>query len=134
MTDDTESRRLVTQQSIDASNRLAAASTDRARELTLDVSERLLLDEIRALREPLESMDKALREGGMWPEIAALRELRGELAGIRTRLDSLVAIQNELRYHGQRLSAIEKRLATLAETRLAAPGPPLSSPPSQGGD
>lgn len=49
---------------------------------------------------------------------AALRQLRGELAGIRTRLDSLVGIEGQLRYQGQRLTAIEKRLTTLVETKL----------------
>lgn len=49
---------------------------------------------------------------------AILRELRGELTGIRTRLDSLAAIEQQQRYHGQRLLAIEKRLTTLVEMKL----------------
>lgn len=76
-----------------------------------------LLGELRAFREPVESMDKALLDGAM-DLPAVLRELRGELAGIRTRLDSLVAIEKELGYQGQRLAAIEKRFAPLAETKL----------------
>lgn len=48
-----------------------------------------------------------------------IRELRGELAWIRARLDSLVAVEKQLAYQGQRLTAIEKRLATLVETKLA---------------
>lgn len=66
---------------------------------------------------------------------SALRELRGELAGIRARLDSLVAIEKQLGYQGQRLTAIEKRLATLVETKVtpvAVPGTTFQSPPGAG--
>ena len=80
---DIETRRLVTQQSIDAS-RGARAYPDPA------------AADIRT----------------------ALRELRGELAGIRMRLDSLVAMEKQLGYQGQRLTAIEKRLATYFTTKL----------------
>lgn len=99
---DTESRRLVTQQSIDASNRPAPAMTDPLLE-----QQRLIeRDELRA----------------------ALREVRDELAGIRSRLDSLVGIEKQLGYYGQRMSAIEKRFATLVETKLTSPGPSTTSP------
>jgi hypothetical protein len=78
----------------------------------------IIQDELRALREPVQSMEKALRERD--DPRSALREIRGELAGIRTRLDSLVAIEKQLGYQGQRLAAVEKRFATLAETTLNA--------------
>jgi uncharacterized coiled-coil DUF342 family protein len=76
-----------------------------------------LLDQLRALREPMDYIDKALRDDRN--EIrTALRELRGELAGIRTRLDGLVGIEQQLRYQSQRIGAVEKRFATLVETKL----------------
>lgn len=56
-----------------------------------------------------------------------LRELRGELVGIRARLDSLGAIEKEVRYHGQRLSAIEQRFGTLVTTTLSTPLPPAAA-------
>ena len=66
-----------------------------------------------------------------------LRELRGELAGIRTRLDSLVAIEKQLSYQGARMSGIEKRLTTLVETRLnqsvPVPSATFQSPPGPAG-
>jgi 3'-5' exoribonuclease-like protein len=65
-----------------------------------------------------------------------LREIRGELAGIRTRLDSLVGVEQQLRYQGQRLSLIEKRLAALVETRvtpLPVPATTFQSPPGPAG-
>lgn len=63
---------------------------------------------------------------------AVLRDVRGELAGIRTRLDSLVAIEKQLGYQAQRIAAIEKRLATLVETRVTpvpVPSTTFQSPP-----
>jgi hypothetical protein len=71
--------------------------------------------EEQALHEPLDRIDKALQEDRDRVR-SALRELRGELAGIRTRLDSLVAIEKHLEYHGGRLAAIERRFATLVTT------------------
>lgn len=56
-----------------------------------------------------------------------LRELRGELAGIRTRLDSLVGIEKQLGYQGQRLAAIERRFATLVETKLEPQASPAAA-------
>jgi hypothetical protein len=84
---DTESRRLITQQSIDASNQSYASPA------YADL-------------------------GGIH---SVLREIRGELGQIRTRLDSLVAIEGQLRYQGGRLGAVEKRLTRLVETKLKAP-------------
>jgi hypothetical protein len=79
--------------------------------------EEALLDQLRGLREPMDRIDRALRDDG--DEVrTALRELRGELAQIRTRLDSLVPIEKQLGWQGQRLTAVEKRLTTLVETRL----------------
>lgn len=103
--------------------------------------EATLLDEIRAISKHLDIIDVQLPVQGQWIEAmqgihAVLRELRGELAGIRTRLDSLVGIEKQLSYQGQRLSAIEKRLAALVETRVT-PAPVLSttfqSPPGPAG-
>lgn len=74
---DTENRRLVTQQSIDASNR---GSTPTAMSDTNP-----LLEQLPAIR------------------------------------DELSAILAELRYQGQRLSAIEKRFATLCTTTFERP-------------
>ena len=80
------------------------------------------IEAIGALREPLDRIEKgtdALGEALTQAEadqIRSLREIRGELAGIRARLDSLVAIEKELAYQGQRLSAIEKRFAMWATT------------------
>jgi hypothetical protein len=50
-----------------------------------------------------------------------LRDIRGELTGIRTRLDGLAAIEKQLGYQGQRMAAIESRFVTLLETRLDGP-------------
>jgi hypothetical protein len=154
---DTESRRLLTQQSIDASNRPATtnrqATTGR---VEFTGGETVLLDEIRAiakhldiidvqlpvqrqwieamqaLREPLDRLEKGLHDGSsldlqafsevlgehLGEQKSTLREIRGQLAGIRTRLDSLVWIQKELGYQGQRIAAVERRLTTLVETKL----------------
>ena len=107
MTDNPESRRLITQQSIDASNRSADIGDD--------------VGEFAGIR------------GGIDGLGLLLRELRGELARIRTRLDSLVAIEKQLSYQGARMSAIEKRLTTLVEMRLnqsvPVPSATFQSPP-----
>lgn len=66
---------------------------------------------------------------------AVLRDVRGELAGIRTRLDSLVAIEKQLGYQAQRIAAIEKRLTTLVEMKvvpLPVPATTFQSPPGAG--
>lgn len=138
----TESRRLVTQQSIDASPTLLDEIRAIAKHLDIiDVQlpvQRQWIEAMRALREPLDRLEKGLHEGSsldlqafsevlgeyLGEQKSTLRELRGDLAGIRTRLDSLVGIQKELEYQGQRMSAIEKRLATYFTTKLdPAPAP-----------
>jgi hypothetical protein len=53
--------------------------------------------------------------------LSILRDIRGELAGIRTRLDGLAAIDRQLGYQAQRMEAIEKRFATLVQTTLDGP-------------
>ena len=54
--------------------------------------EEALLDQLRALREPMERIDRALRDDG--DEFrTALIEVRGELAGIRTRLRKLESLR-----------------------------------------
>lgn len=66
-------------------------------------------------------------EGRLQVELGPLlRDIRGELVGIRSRLDGLAAIERQLSYQGQRMAAIEKRFATLLETRLD--GPKLAPP------
>jgi chromosome segregation ATPase len=97
--------------------------------------QRQWIEAMQALHEPLDRIDKALQEDRDRVR-SALRELRGELAGIRTHLDSLMAIQKQLEYHGARLSAIEKRLTTLVETRvtpLPVPSTTFQSPPGPAG-
>lgn len=87
-------------------------------ETEVDVRARLKAEEDKTLRDEMRAISTdlaGLRDGAL---LAALRELRGELAGIRACLDSLVAIEKQLSYYGGRLSAIEKRLATLIETML----------------
>jgi hypothetical protein len=99
--------------------------------------QRQWIEAMQALREPLDRLEKGLHDGSsldlqafsevlgehLGEQKSTLREIRGQLAGIRTRLDSLVWIQKELGYQGQRLSAIEKRFATLVETKLDRPCP-----------
>ena len=87
------------------------------------VSQQVLVDEIRAVAKHLDIIDVQLPVQGQWIEAiqglhATVRELRGELAQIRTRLDNLVAIEKQLSYQGARMNGIEKRLATLVETKL----------------
>lgn len=50
-----------------------------------------------------------------------LRDIRVELTGIRTRLDGLAGIHQQLRYQSQRMEGLEKRFATLLETKLDGP-------------
>lgn len=60
--------------------------------------EEALLDQLRALRDPMERIDRALRDDG--DELrTALREIRGEMAGIRQRLRKLESA-DERRYRG----------------------------------
>ena len=113
---------------------------DQRARLTRTGGKTVLLDEIRAISKHLEVIDAQLPGQHQWVEAiqglhepmghirTAHREIRGELAGIRARLDSLVAIEKQLSYQGQRLSAIEKRFATLVETKLSGtpPWPPLA--------
>lgn len=87
-----------------------------------------LPDDIEEWRRSVEQAGARVRNDLM----TALREIRGELAEIRTRLDSLVAIEKQLSYHGGRLTAIENRLTALVEMKVNPPVPPTAFQSSPG--
>jgi hypothetical protein len=79
------------------------------------------MDDIAIDHEPRRGVYDATKDEALSILRDILRELRGELAVIRTRLDGLVAIERQLGYYGQRMEAIEKRFATLVQTTLDGP-------------
>jgi hypothetical protein len=76
-----------------------------------------MMDDNELAREPRRGVYDATKDEAL----SILRDIRGELAGIRTRLDGLAAIEKQLGYQGQRMAAIESRFVTLLETRLDGP-------------